>query len=329
MAAFDPLQDFITCNICLEVSNRPQSLNCGHVYCHKCIQQLTQGPQVQCPECREACSRHDLERDFRTQTSVDEHNIQSNDPKTVTADSQPIRVCDNCKESERVVKSFCKVCDQFLCIDCQREHRDSKATEEHKLVEFTHTVKDKQRDIEMEMKKLQDKRIDVRKNVNSVDAFVSQLFESKQQLISEVNKCRCDIKIRVDKHHDRLIDEINSTIESLQLSLNEIKTLSAKCDSKLEERVSFLSDVSNEDNFSLITDTLANLSEQIEKDLQEIDRELPKFDSHMNCPISVLKGKNWKPQKSTKVKVEHEIVEQIQKVTPHHMVGLIFSLKIV
>ena len=76
----------------------------------------------------------------------------------------------------------------------------------------------------------------------------------------------------------------------MQETLDETKTLLAKYDSKLDERVSILSDVANGQDYSLITDTLANLTEEIEKDLQEIDRQVPKFDSQMKCPISVLKG---------------------------------------
>ena len=326
MASSAPLQEFITCSICLEVYNNPKSLTCRHVYCHDCIQQLKQGSQVQCPDCREISSSADVKKDFRTQSLIDDYNQQRNPLKAVSPRS--VRLCDICQESGKLIKSFCKVCEEYLCKNCETFHRRSKATKDHKLIEFIQMMKEKQRDIEREIKKLQDKRTDIHKNCTSVDRFTSYLIESKGQLTREVNKCRNDIKRRVDEHHDGLIVQINATIDSLQEILKDTKTLFAKYDSKLEDKVSLLSDVSNGQDYSLMTDTLENLSQQIEKDLQQIVREVPNFESHMKCPISVLKGEDWSPQKSTKINVAEQTIEQIRELAHNSKVALIFYWKL-
>ena len=116
---------------------------------------------------------------------------------------------------------------------------------DHKLIDFVQIFKEKQRNIEKEMKKIQDRRADLHQNISSVEGFTRQLQESKERLTAEVDKCRDEIKMRVDEHHDGLIDEINSTIDSLLESLEEIKPLFAKCDSKLGDKIGLLSDVSN------------------------------------------------------------------------------------
>ena len=301
MASSEPLQELITCSVCLEIYNNPQSLKCRHVYCHDCIQQLRQGSQVQCPDCREWCFIQDLKKDFRTQTLVDEYNHKSTRLKPVSGDSGAIRVCDICKESKKATKSFCQACDEYLCIDCDRAHRGSRLTRGHKLADFISRY--------------------VHQNNTSVESFVRQLQDSKEKLIAEVNKYRNEIKMRVDEHHDGLIDEINFTIDSLKETVEQAKPLIVKCDTQLEEKISFLSGVSNSQDFSLITDTLANLRGQIEKELKQIDKKLPKIDPCATCPVSVLKGEEWKPQTSLQIKVEHQLMEQLKKLIPHREVG--------
>ena len=317
MASSAPLQEFITCNICFEIYNHPQSLKCHHVYCHDCIQKLRLGAQVQCPDCREISSISDVKNDFRTQSLIDDYNRERNTVKPVSGVS--VKLCDICQETEKIAKSFCKVCHEYICMECERVHRRSKATKEHKLIELIEMMKEKKREIKREIKKMQDKRTDISKNVISVDRFARQLLESKEQLTAEVNTCRNDIKRRVDEHHDGLIEEINSTIDSLQETLKEAKTLFAKCDSQLEEKVSFLSDVSNVQDYSLMTDTLSNLTEQIEKELQQIDTELPKLDPRMTLPATILKGEEWSPQTSTQIKVQH-----MREMTPYNKVNYNF-----
>ena len=316
------LQDIITCNICFEVYNVPQSLKCRHVYCHDCIQQLKEGSEIQCPDCRETCSIHEIKKDSRTQTLV--HNLQKNTLKDVLDSSGSMRVCDICKESTKAAKCFCEICEQFLCRNCQKAHSGMKISKDHTLTDFVQVLNEKQNGIAMEVKKLQAKRMDVHESVSSVDNFRRKLQGSLEQLIGEVNKCRKDIKQRVDEHHDDLISDITSTIESVHEMLKETKSLFVEYDCQLEERTHFLTDVSGSEDFSLMTKTLADLNDQIEKDLHYIDKQLAQFDSQMRCPVKVLKGQEWESQKSTQIEVAHETVEHIREVSCQSKVGYKF-----
>ena len=223
-------------------------------------------------------------------------------------------MCDICKESTKAAKCFCEVCQEFLCKDCKKAHKGMKISKDHKLINFVQMLNETQRDIEKEIEKLEAQRIDVQENVSSVDSFTRQLYESKEQLIGEVNKCRSDIKQRVDEHHDELINQIKSTIDSLHETLKETKSLLMEHDSKVEEKVSFLSDVCNSEDYSLIKNTLANLADQIEKDLHQMDSQLTKFCSNLTCPVTVLKGEEWEPRTSTQLCVTHETVEHIREL---------------
>ena len=321
------LLKLVTCDICFEVFNNPQSLICRHVYCHDCIHQLKQGTEVQCPDCGETCLIHDLQKDFRTQTLVDEYNLQNKTRNTELLSSGPMRVCDICKESTKAAKCFCEVCQEFLCKKCKKAHTGMKISKNHKLIDFVQVLNERQTYIEKEVQKLEAQRIDVQENVSSVDSFTRQLHESKEQLIGEVNKCRSDIKQRVDEHHDELINQIKSTIDSLHETLKETKLLLMEHDSQLVGKVSFLSDVSNSEDYSLMTNTLANLHEQIKKDLHQMASQLPKFDPHMKCPVTLLKGEEWRPQESTQIEVVQQHVEYVRELACQIKVGSSYHLQ--
>ena len=117
-----------------------------------------------------------------------------------------------------------------------------------------------------------------------------------------------------------LINEINSTIDSLQETLKETKRLFAKCDSNLQEKVDFLTSVSSCEDYSFMRKTLANLSQQLE-DLHIMDTERKKLDLHTKCPITVLKGEPWQHQKSTQVKVADQTLEFIRDRSQINKVG--------
>ena len=96
-----------------------------------------------------------------------------------------------------VAKSFCKVCEEFLCKHCERAHRGMKISKNHKMIDFIEMLKQKQIDIEVEITKLQDKRLDVHGNILSIDSFTKELEESREKLITEVNKYKNDILRKV------------------------------------------------------------------------------------------------------------------------------------
>ena len=141
--------------------------------------------------------------------------------------------------------------------------------------------------------------------------------ESKEQLAANVNKQRELIKDKVDQHHDSLIDEIKSTIDSLHEPLKATKKLYIEHDSKVEENIGRLSDIANSGDYSLMTNTLANLREKFEKDLLEMGTPLPKFDSDLKCPVTVLQGEEWQSQNLTQIKVDQGPLEYLEQLTTH------------
>lgn len=55
----------LTCSICFDIMTEPTIINCGHIYCKKCIdivitKEKTISKVPRCPTCREACNRREL-----------------------------------------------------------------------------------------------------------------------------------------------------------------------------------------------------------------------------------------------------------------------------
>ena len=205
-------------------------------------------------------------------------------------------ICDVCKKATKPAKSSCRVCEEFLCFDCETAHKGSKATKDHQLVSFVEMCEEIQRDIKRQIQRLQDTKTDVRKNASSNRHLLKQIVESEDAVIGEINKYRYSIIQRVDQHHHQLLEEVRSVTQHLQDTLRETAKLFEQCENEIEDEVNFLSQVSGSKDYSLMTDTLSNLSTEIERDLQLIQSHLPKIDPKSLSTISASltqRCKSW------------------------------------
>ena len=269
----------------------------------------------------------EVKKDLRIQKQIEEYNLHLNSVADTQVGLVSPTVCDVCKNARKAAESFCKVCKEFLCVDCQTAHKGSEASRDHQLVDFLQLCEEKQIDIKTQMKKLQDANTDVKKDKLSAQSLSKQIEESEVEVIEEINKYRKAIIERVDRHHDQLIQEVKSINNRLQETLKETEKMLEQCEQKLEGKVSFLSQVSVSQDYSLMMDTLSNLSEQIEKDLQQIQFELPKVTTDVLPVISVRKGEEFDPTKSTRISVGHSTVESPKGLTS--VVGGIFCDEVI
>ena len=267
----------------------------------------------------------EVKKDFRIQKMIDEyiHLQQTTEDK----DMRPT-VCDLCKNYSKPAKSFCKECNEILCTDCQTAHASSSLTKDHKLVRFQRLCEEKQIEIKKEMKKLQDTNFDIQKDVSSAKNLLRKIEESEDMIIQEINHHRFAIKDTVDQHHDELINEVKSINERFKDTLKGAESLFEKCKKKLEDKVSYLSDVCQSHNYSLMVQTLSNLSQQIEKDLQKIHAKLPQVSPEVFVAITVMTGEKFDPKKSTTIKVNPSTSKHAQEKTSQATVCGKFSDKV-
>ena len=264
-----PPPSHITCSICFEICENPQCLKCLHYYCNTCVQKMKRGSKIQCPDCRVTSSMTEVKKHFTIQNLIDDYNHRLKPVDDTDVEAVGLRVCDVCKKARKPANSFCKVCEEFLCTDCQTAHKGSKATKDYTLVHFQQLCEENQRDIRRQMKKLQDTKIDVQNKAASTKNLLKQIVESEDQVIEEINRYRRAIIKKVDQHHDLLIEEVKSINESLQETLKQTENMFEQYDRKLDDKVDLLSQVSESSDYSITMDILSNLSQQIERDLQQ------------------------------------------------------------
>ena len=135
------VKEELTCAICQDLLNEPKILPCLHSFCTGCLKEWSgrlanldpSKRHLECPLCRAkvllSTSRavEELPSHFTAIRLVEIVRLQEQaSSKKVTP------ICQNCNEGENAV-STCSDCAIFLCDFCEKSHRRSKATTQHKI----------------------------------------------------------------------------------------------------------------------------------------------------------------------------------------------------
>ena len=320
MASAPSFEDDITCNVCYKFCENPQCLKCLHVFCHTCVQKIKQGTEIKCPECRKTCSMSEVQKDIRTQKLIDQYKNVSKQIERKDVEPFTPTICDVCKNQRKRAKSCCKICHELLCIDCATAHQGSIMTKDHELIDFRQLCEAKEIDIKKEIEKLQDTKSDVIKGVCSTKDLMIRIEDTENFIIQQINHFRKAIQSSVDKHHDKLIDEVKAINKKLKNTLKQNETLFDQCEKKLHKKINSLSKVCGSQNYSLMMETLSNLSQQIENYRQEIQSELPQVCPDLLPKISVTRGVEFDPKKLTAIVVVPSSVDQKSELTSKEMV---------
>ena len=136
--ALKKLEDQLTCAICLDAFKDPKLLQCFHVYCKDCLQQLViQDRQEQlslrCPTCRQstllppATSVSDLQPAFHIH-----HLFEIQDALEKVKEPQKV-LCTKCNKN-RSATSYCRDCGKYICSLCTTIHSDWDDFAGHEVV---------------------------------------------------------------------------------------------------------------------------------------------------------------------------------------------------
>ena len=141
-ANWERVKEELTCAICQDLLNNPKILPCLHSFCTGCLKEWSGRlanldplkRHLECPLCRAkvllSTSRavEELPSHFSAIRLVEMVRLQEQaSSKKVTP------ICQNCNEGENAVAS-CSECAIFLCEFCEKAHRRSKSTSQHKIV---------------------------------------------------------------------------------------------------------------------------------------------------------------------------------------------------
>ena len=137
--ALEKLEDQLTCAICFNAFKDPKLLQCFHVYCKDCLQQLVitdrQGQlSLRCPTCRQSTLLPSTTGVSGLQPAFHIHHLMEiqealkkiKEPKKVT--------CGKCRKSPQPATNYCRDCGEFICSVCSTVHSQWGDFINHKVV---------------------------------------------------------------------------------------------------------------------------------------------------------------------------------------------------
>ena len=137
--ALKKLEDQLTCAICLDAFKDPKLLQCFHVYCKDCLQQLVVTDQegqlsLRCPTCRQSTLLPPATGVSGLQSAFLIHHLfEIQDTLKKVKDPQKVQ-CEKCTITTRTATNFCRDCGEFICEKCTEMHREWKELSKHEVV---------------------------------------------------------------------------------------------------------------------------------------------------------------------------------------------------
>ena len=297
-SAVNPLEEHITCPVCLEVYTGPHILRCLHTFCYQCTQGVKQGDRVKCPECRQYTKLSEVKKDFKMESLIAVcRNISRND------DNPQETVCDLCEDAMKSVESFCRNCEELLCANCSKAHRKSRATKNHTLIIFAELEKFKKQEMDKYIKTITNEEREMDSKCCSNRELIENIKQAEVRQMAEVNRLRKSIIDDVNNHHDSLLSEIQSINQNTIQSLDQQGQMFTEARQQLAEKKQFLADVSQAGDTVLLTDTLTHLNSNLKDELAAIHCRLPRLDRNVKSSVEVVKGSKWDSGTSTRVDV--------------------------
>ncbi|KAK3091051.1 hypothetical protein FSP39_016782 [Pinctada imbricata] len=128
--------DFLTCNICLEIYQEPKILSCLHSFCRTCLEKhldkSKSNKNLICPLCREVT----LLKQERVEGLKNNFFIQNLIDFSISTSTQiKEKQCSYCSLIEKSNPAFgkCLTCGDFLCSECYNRHTLTTETFDHEI----------------------------------------------------------------------------------------------------------------------------------------------------------------------------------------------------
>ena len=213
-------EELTNCVICAEFFTDPQVLPCEHVFCKGCVNQMTIGRKLKCPNCSKVCMTDDIKPDFRLATFLDAfakyaenvtNQFSINSHHDVThqhVTPPPGDGCESCEEN--VIDSFCHQCEQWLCTSCKKVHGKLKATKDHSYTVLAAEQQQQQLRTSLMEKMKTLNKINVQLNVvtRRHEAAIEASEAEQKMAIAKSNALRKSLHEDIDKYFDTIDEHI-------------------------------------------------------------------------------------------------------------------------
>uniref|UniRef100_A0A2K6C5X1 Tripartite motif containing 31 n=1 Tax=Macaca nemestrina TaxID=9545 RepID=A0A2K6C5X1_MACNE len=170
------LQEEVICPICLDILQKPVTIDCGHNFCLKCITQSgeTSYGFFKCPLCKTSVRKNTIRLNRLLANLVEK--IQALQASEV----QSKRKEPTCPKHQEMFYYFCKDDGKFLCFVC-RESKDHKS---HNVSLIEEAAQNYQGQIQV----LQQKEETVQVKAQGVHSVRDQVEHEKQRILTEFER---------------------------------------------------------------------------------------------------------------------------------------------
>ncbi|XP_067319424.1 zinc finger protein RFP-like isoform X2 [Anolis sagrei] len=269
MAAASPVRNLCeetTCPICLEYFKDPVNIDCGHIFCQKCITQCWNGPDTDtsCPQCREPCQQKNI-RPIRQLASIVEI-IKNSSLRSLRVGEISEEVCEHHQEP---LKLFCEDDQILICVVCDK----SKEHRQHKVIPKKEAFEEYKNKIWAHLNILKKEREDILTHKQGVKTEMQNVLEKMEivrtKIVTEFKQLR---EFLDEKEQDLLTQLQNLDKEIQNISNKETATLSEEI-SSLETDIKKMEEKHKQPENELLQDIKGSL-ERCKKEKSEVPQAL-------------------------------------------------------
>ena len=120
--ALNKLEEQLNCPICLDTLTDPKLLQCHHVYCRKCLENLVKRAQQEliCPNCRKVTAIPGGVKGLQSAFFINklQDSVKELRNASVTADGEIAERSSYCTEHNKEFELYCDSCDMLICSFC-------------------------------------------------------------------------------------------------------------------------------------------------------------------------------------------------------------------
>ena len=328
--ALKKLEDQLTCAICLDAFKDPKLLQCFHVYCKDCLQQLMITDRqdqlsLQCPTCRQTTLLPPATGVSGLQPAFYIHHlleIQSalekvRDPKEM--------LCGKCLKSPQIATSYCHDCGEFICAMCTTIHSQWGDFAEHEVVAIE-LLEQKQNQLNA-LKKVtlccsshKDVKLDLYcetcEELICLHCTINKHCtpEHKYNLVADVfDKHKADITASLQPVEKQL-GIVSKTLEQLDVRLQELNDLQVSIEADIKEQIQQLQELLETRRTELIRQ-LQQCIQIKKKNLVAQKDEVEAVHTQLTSCLSFMKESLKTGSQGEVMKMKKGVMKQIKEMT--------------
>ncbi|XP_072896708.1 E3 ubiquitin-protein ligase TRIM11-like isoform X2 [Hemitrygon akajei] len=205
----EPLEEELTCTVCLEVFTDPVILSCRHSFCRACVEEVWKEPDsgiYACPQCRTGSTvRPALEKNFQLANIVERYMALE-----ISKDAVP---CSYCTKKKRSAVKSCLRCQVSMCSTHHELHSNAMLK--------SHPLTDPTADTAMEKCTVHQKPLEIYCKDDSVCVctFCALLGNHKGHEVIRISEAVSELRNNLEEQQEKLrvsADTSQATLKDLQ-----------------------------------------------------------------------------------------------------------------